>query len=398
MAATVFLHIGLPKTATTYLQTIMWGNKDALSAQGVLLPGPERRFHYWCTRIVRGDAAFAKRANPRQLEAWDRVRAEIAEWPGTAILSHEFFAAATDEQAARMVEQLVSDNRGAEVHLVVTAREPLGLFTASWQEYVKNRGVITMAQYSVATSDDPSDVWNWRGLDLRLVLERWGDSFPAERVHVLPLPGRSAPEREIWDRFARLVGVDPDSVDLGRTFPNVSMGVVEAETLRRINKHLGSFNSAIDRGTYIRTFLADERLVPRGGERFWPSPERIEEIRGRGRAAVEHIEASGYDVVGDLSALLVPEQLPARRTPETVTEAEVAEVAVELVATMLDDVRQLRHDRRVLRAEHDAVVKAIVSAEPARAHAAMLHHVDLVEASFEKLIARQVPAPKPAQA
>jgi hypothetical protein len=357
MAATIFLHIGLPKTATTYLQTIMWGNKDALSAQGVLLPGPERRFHYWCTRIVRGDATFAKRANPRQLEAWDRVRAEIAEWPGTAILSHEFFAAATDEQAARMVEQLVADNGGAEVHLVVTGREPLGLFTASWQEYVKNRGVITMAQYSLATSDDPSDVWNWRGLDLRLVLERWGASFPAERVHVLPLPGRSAPEREIWDRFARLVGVDPDSVDLGRTFPNVSMGVVEAETLRRINKHLGSFNSAIDRGTYIRTFLADERLVPRGGERFWPSPERIEEIRARGRAAVEHIEASGYDVVGDLSALLVPEQLPARRTPETVTEAEVAEVAVELVATMLDDVRQLRHDRRVLRAELDAVVE-----------------------------------------
>ena len=37
-------------------------------------------------------------------------------------------------------------------------------------------------------------------------------------------------------------------------------------------------------------------------------------------------------------------------------------------------------------AEHDAVVKAIVSAEPARAHAAMLHHVDLVGASFEKLL------------
>lgn len=38
-------------------------------------------------------------------------------------------------------------------------------------------------------------------------------------------------------------------------------------------------------------------------------------------------------------------------------------------------------------AEHDEVVRAIVSGEPARAHAAMLHHVDLVEASFEKLLA-----------
>jgi DNA-binding GntR family transcriptional regulator len=48
-------------------------------------------------------------------------------------------------------------------------------------------------------------------------------------------------------------------------------------------------------------------------------------------------------------------------------------------------------------AEHDSVVKAIVSAEPARAHAAMLHHVDLVEASFEKLIAKQAPATRPAK-
>ena len=60
------------------------------------------------------------------------------------------------------------------------------------------------------------------------------------------------------------------------------MGVVEAETLRRINVHLDSFNSAIDRGTYIRTFLADERLVPRGGEPYWPSEDRIEEIRRAG--------------------------------------------------------------------------------------------------------------------
>jgi DNA-binding GntR family transcriptional regulator len=38
-------------------------------------------------------------------------------------------------------------------------------------------------------------------------------------------------------------------------------------------------------------------------------------------------------------------------------------------------------------AEHDAVVKAILSGDPARAHASMLHHVDQVEASFEKLLA-----------
>jgi len=50
---------------------------------------------------------------------------------------------------------------------------------------------------------------------------------------------------------------------------------------------------------------------------------------------------------------------------------------------------QFRTPGRIARshAEHDTVVKTVVSGEPARAHAAMLHHVDLVGASFEKLLA-----------
>jgi hypothetical protein len=36
--------------------------------------------------------------------------------------------------------------------------------------------------------------------------------------------------------------------------------------------------------------------------------------------------------------------------------------------------------------EHDGVVRSVVAGDPARAHAAMLHHVDQVGASFEKLL------------
>jgi len=38
-------------------------------------------------------------------------------------------------------------------------------------------------------------------------------------------------------------------------------------------------------------------------------------------------------------------------------------------------------------AEHDRVVRAVISGDPAAAHTAMLHHVDLVGASFDKLVA-----------
>jgi hypothetical protein len=346
MASKVFLHIGLPKTATTYLQTILWGNREALAAQGALLPGEARHDHLWASRIVRDDPQFRK-VNERRRGAWQRILDDCASWGGAAIISHEFFAAASAAQAARVVADLAP----AEVHLVVTAREPLGLFTASWQESIKNRDTRPMAEYSIVEADDTGGVWNWRTLDVRRVLERWSPAFAAERVHVLPLPGPEAPRREIWDRFARLVDVDADSVDLGRSFPNASMGVAEAETLRRMNHHLGDFNSAIDRGTYIRSFLADERLVPRKGEPYWPSPDRVEEARERGRAAVAYIAEQGFDVIGELDSLLVPDELAERRTPESVREDEVAEVAVELAARMLHDVRDLRHERRALRHE-----------------------------------------------
>ena len=93
------------------------------------------------------------------------------------------------------------------------------------------------------------------------------------------------------------------------------MGVAEAETLRRMNDHLGDFNSAIDRGTYIRTFLADERLVPRTGERFWPAPDRVEEAASAAARRSPTSREQGFDVIGDLDSLLVPDELPERRTP-----------------------------------------------------------------------------------
>ena len=351
MAAKVFLHIGLPKTGTTYLQTVMWADRERMRAQGVLLPGRERRDHLWSTRIIREDPNLAT-YEERVRESWGVLKQEIAAWPGTALISHEFFAGAAPEQAARMVAELAP----AEVHLVVTAREPVGLYSGGWQESLKNRDSRTMTEFAEAeVSESSMSVWNWRTLDVRLVLERWAPTVPAERVHVLPLPPPGSPRTLLWQRFAGLVGLDADSFDLSATFPNESMGVAEAETLRRINDHLKDedFERPFDRGVYIRTFLADERLATRNGEKYWPTDDIVEECRQRARAAVAHIEGAGYDVIGDVHDLLVAETLEPRRRVDSVTEAEVAEVATALAGQMLHDVRRIRTERNELRRQLD---------------------------------------------
>ena len=121
--------------------------------------------------MVREDPNVGRR-NRRAPEAWDVLRQEIRGWKRDALISHEFFCSATAEQARAMVGALTDD--GAEVHVIVTAREPLSLFTSSWQEHLKNKGTAPISEYAATESDDPTVVWNWRALDLRLVLERWG--------------------------------------------------------------------------------------------------------------------------------------------------------------------------------------------------------------------------------
>jgi len=334
----VFVHIGLPKTATSYLQTIIWSDRDALRSRGLVVPGAERRDHLWASRTVREDRNH-DRAPAWQRGAWERVLAELRASGGTGLVSHEFFAAASAEQAAAMVASLPAD----DVHVVVTAREPLGLFAASWQESLKNGSTTPMPEYGRDESTSSNAIWNWRTLDLRLVLERWAAAVPPERTHVVVLDP-TAPREDVWHRFAGVVGLDPVGIDLSGSFPNTSMGVAEAETLRRINGSLTGFRKAFDRGVYIRTFLADERLVPRRGERFWPEPDQVADCRRRGEAAIAHLAAAPYDVVGSLDHLRVPDELEERRSTTSVTDAEVAEVAVDLAATMLGDVRRLRQE------------------------------------------------------
>ena len=339
MARKVFLHVGVPKTGTTYLQTLMWSNRDRLKTGGVLLPGATRSDHWWSSLIVREDNRIHNKV-PTALGAWDRVLADCARWNRTAVISHEFFSSASAEQAKRAVDALAP----AEVHVVVTAREPLSLLTASWQEALKYKGTVALADYNKTLSDSPRSIWNWRALDAGEVLSRWGQAVPRERVHVLPLPKPGSPPELLWQRFARLIGVDPEGYDLSQNHPNTSMGVVEAEVLRRVTPHLPEITAGRDRSAWVRTYLAEERLVPRKGEKFWPNEDRIEECRERGRAMVAMIRVNGFDVIGELENLLVPDDLPVRRTPESVTDAEIAAVATELVGVLLQDLR--RQSRR----------------------------------------------------
>lgn len=341
MAQKVFFHVGLPKTGTTYLQTIMWDNHEELRRQGVLLPGFGPRQHLWASGVVREDPRLDRRG-PDAKHAWEQLSEEVNAWPGTAVISHEFFAGASEQQAARAI----ADLPGAEVHVVLTARDTLSLVTARWQEFVKNGETARIDDYPASEESDPHDEWGWATMDVGGVLQRWGATLPPERVHVLTLPKPGETRQTLWLRFASLLGIDPGRCDISGSEQNESLGVVEVELLRRINADLTGFESALNRGVWIRGYLAQGKLVPRRGEKFWPSPERVEELRVRGERAVELVKQQGYDVIGDVEDLRTPAVLPERRHPDSVTDAEMLEAATSTIAEMMTDVRRLTNRSR----------------------------------------------------
>ena len=74
--------------------------------------------------------------------AWDKLVDEMAAWHGDSIVSHELFAPATAEQAARAIAKLDF----AEVHVVVTARDLARQIPAEWQEHLKHRSTIRLSR------------------------------------------------------------------------------------------------------------------------------------------------------------------------------------------------------------------------------------------------------------
>jgi hypothetical protein len=333
-----FLHIGLPKTGTTYLQHALWSNKDGLRDAGLLLPGRHRRRHLLASLDVREDPKLARR--PGDVAApWQDLVDECRGWEGDVVISHEFFGAASSGQVARLVGTL----EGFDVHVVVTARSMTDLGLSRWQEWVKSGGKLGVDEYPQKQEYDPVDEWGWGSFDLGSVLERWSAVVPPAQVHVLPVDPRGTPS-DLWHRFAEVLGVDGAAFPVPELPKNRSLGVVEVELLRRVNPHLTDFTSAGDRGHWIRGYLGEGDVLPAGREKFRAGDAKHRELTDRAERALQLLRTGEYDVRGDLG-LLEPSSVGDLRHPRDVSDTELLDAALVTIGNMLRDVRSLTRER-----------------------------------------------------
>ena len=335
-APRVLLHLGTPKTGTTFLQEVMWHHRDQLAAHGVHYPGSFPEAHFQAAVDLQG-VDFNDWHDDAGEGSWKRMVERVRGLSGTVVLSHELFGEASEERARMALEDLSF----ADVELVLTLRDLGRQIPAAWQEDLKNRHYMSFEEFAAAVCPD-NDVgaWYgnefWRRQDVPKLLARWTPGLPPDKVHLITLPRRGSGQEELWRRFASVVGVDPDVVDTAHPAirRNRSLGQREAQVLRRVNVLL---EDKVPWPVYgeVMAHLAEQVL----GQQRDPI-ELPDAHRGWvARCAVEMVEAldgSGHPVVGSLDELLVDSVGPeGARHPDEGSDAELLEVAVELLATSL---------------------------------------------------------------
>lgn len=328
MAERVFLHVGAPKTGTTYLQHILWNNRETLKRAGFLLPGT-RAAHYQ----AMGDLRRGLWHDPAATWTWDRIAATARDWPGTVIVSEEMLGAATADEAASAIERLAP----AEVHVVVAGRDLWRTVPSSWQQAVRARGLGRFTAYVTALRCGIYPQF-WQHQTPLPILRRWGDGLPAERRHLVTVPPAGADPEVLWARFAEVVGIPPglcrSDVEDGKG--NTSLGAAETELLRRVNVALGDDYPL--RAPYVnvvhRHLLSPVLMQRPRGERFGLPAEHADWLDAAAHRMVDELKAFPCRVVGDLDDLL-PTDTAVLRSPDDVTDAELAQTAVETIVGML---------------------------------------------------------------
>lgn len=351
------LHVGTPKSGTTYLQACLRAVRPELSRRGVLYPGadhlPKSGLNHqaamyglagqevrWIGQAVRANGA-------RLLE---RLQAEITRHEGHTVISAEALASFSADRVPAVIEALRHEPHQVEV--VITARDLGRLLTSVWQENIKNGATQDMPEYLASVArlrSEPSSPF-WTAYRLPELVDRWAAVVGHERVVLVTTPPHRA-RHELWPRFCLAAGlgaapvVPADGTPEGRGESNISLTASQAELLRQMNTILDA--QQVDhaerqrlRARVLSAWLADGTPDgrPLGLEPEWLPTLRMwatEDI-----TALRERQDRGLRVVGDLTELSPAPRIVAQGQSHAPT---VSETALDLLAVVRSHAAALTH-------------------------------------------------------
>lgn len=358
----LFVHIGLQKTGTSYLQSIFWQSTEELTRQGLDMVPETKRATFNLMLDVRG--RFNPSFDPPEAgRAVEELPGRLARATGSrALITEESFAPAKDEQ----IRRLLAACGDREVHLIVTVRDLGRAIPSAWQQTLQSGAAETFDDYLVRLQkNENSDAGRlWRNKDVPAIVGRWAAHVPAERIHVVTVPPSGSHPQLLLQRFCSVLDVDPARLDTEVARSNEALRHIGAEVLRRVNANLDKeFRRRDVYGDIGKRYFAVQVLGRDEGHRI-RLPRHIEEwVRSVSQQHIDFLAAGGFRVVGDLADL---EPAPEAFGDDEIvpTEEEVAAAATQALATVLTgqmkklrkrqqqppEPRRLRLARRVLAA------------------------------------------------
>jgi hypothetical protein len=321
VAERLVLHIGSMKSGTSFIQNVLGDNKERLADQGVLFPGPRWKFQVKAVQELIGHGG------PEQEPVdpaghWQRMVDEVNAWSGTAVISMEFLGPRGEEKIAQIRECFPD----TEIEAVLTCRDLARTIPAMWLESMQNGGTVGWDDYLeiVRTEDRESATGRafWRQQAIPAMARRWSAGLDG-RLTLITVPQKGAPPGLLWERFAGVIGVPPDGVDLD-VRANPSIGLATALVLLDLNRQLQRDDGTQPRHyhLYVKHVLAKRGLVARHGDEPRLGLDAAW-VRKRGEQQISRLRADGHRVVGDLDELR-SRPVPGVHTDEVSVEDRLA--------------------------------------------------------------------------
>ena len=353
MSRRVYLHIGAPKTGTTYLQDRLALNAASLADHGIHYPSRSPLvspglFHFRAALDLLGQDWGGEPGHAAG--NWDALVKRVRRKSGTVIVSHEILAPARADKVA----QAMADLSDSEVHIVYSARDLGRAVPAAWQESIKQGRRWSYRRFLRKTRRGRP--WFFRAFDLPTVLATWGSGLPPERIHVVTVPHRpdptpaepeaSPPSQEpveatpgdpLWLRFCEVFGIDPAWAPRDSDRANQSLGVAETQLIRQLNRRLDRVTRReASYDALIREMLAQDKLVDRISAPVRLPPSDYDWAEEAGERWVDYLEQSRVDVVGDYGDLLPvrPPEDARWYDPDRVSARQGLQVSLDALTAM----------------------------------------------------------------
>lgn len=335
MTRRVYLHVGAPKTGTTYLQDRLALNRHELARHDVHYPLGLQASHFKAALDLL-DVSWGGQREAARGE-WAKLVDRVNRHDGTVIVSHEILAGARPEQ----IRRAMSDLGGSEVHLVYSARDLARQIPAEWQEGVKHRRRRTFARFlsqvQNARRTRPT-MWFWKAQGLPDVLTRWGHGLPPEQVHLVTVPQAGAPRDLLWHRYCEAFGIDPAWAPAEGGRENVSIGTAETALLRRLNRRLKQAGlPGDDYRRLVRQLVVHETLAQRPQmTRATLPPSAYAWAEEVAQEWIDWVEGSGIHVVGDVADLRParPPEDAEWRDPDQPRRREMVDAALDAMVAL----------------------------------------------------------------